>query len=34
MKQLFTNFLISVKFCLVLDALLVSVNMPYRIVQN
>ena len=34
-KQLFTNFFfISVKFCLVLDALPVSVNMPYRMGQK
>ena len=32
--QLFTNFLISVKFCLVLDALAVSVNMPCRMGQK
>jgi len=34
-KQLFTNFFfISVKFCLFLDALSVSVNMPYRMGQK
>jgi len=34
MKQLFTNFLISVKFFLVLDALPVSVNMSYKMGQK
>ena len=33
-KTTFTNFLISVKFCLVLDALPVSVSMPYRMGQK
>jgi len=33
-KQLFTNFLILVKFCLVLAVLAVSVNIPYRMGQK
>jgi len=33
-KQLFTYFLIKVKFCLVIDTLLVSVNVSYRMGQK